>query len=126
MVSLQMRREGMGVARCGRTSEGVLGREGARRGKTRRVIGAGPHGHRADDLGREGSNTLRVRRLHLRFDLIGLGARRARHRRIFAQDPWVEDCRNDLDTAGARCHRAHNLGPQPSRDHRPFGFIHHN
>jgi putative transposase len=50
-VWLQLRREGIEVARC--TVErlmGVLGLEGARRGKAKRTTIADPQGHRADDL----------------------------------------------------------------------------
>ena len=50
-VWLEMRREGIDVARC--TVErlmGVLGLEGARRGKTKRTTIADPQGRRADDL----------------------------------------------------------------------------
>jgi putative transposase len=50
-VWLQMRREGIEVARC--TVErlmGVLGLEGARRGKAKRTTIADPQGRRADDL----------------------------------------------------------------------------
>lgn len=50
-VWLQLRREGIEVARC--TVErlmGVLGLEGARRGKAKRTTIADPQGRRADDL----------------------------------------------------------------------------
>ncbi|WP_407809503.1 IS3 family transposase, partial [Staphylococcus aureus] len=50
-VWLQLRREGIEVARC--TVErlmGVLGLEGARRGKIKRTTIADPQGSRADDL----------------------------------------------------------------------------
>lgn len=50
-VWLEMRREGIDVARC--TVErlmGVLGLEGARRGKDKRTTIADPQGRRAEDL----------------------------------------------------------------------------
>ncbi len=122
-VWLEMRREGIDVARC--TVErlmGVLGLEGARRGKAKRTTIADPQGRRADDLVQRKFNGCAKcvvgSRLYLCFDVVGLGVRRVRDRCVFTADSGLEDCDDDGDTVGTRCDRARDLDSTPRRDYR--------
>ena len=123
-VWLEMRREGIDVARC--TVErlmGVLGLEGARRGK-----GETDHYRRSTRPSGGRSGAAKVQpgcakcvvgsRLYLCFDVVGLGVRRVRDRCVFTADSGLEDCDDDGDTVGTRCDRARDLDSTPRRDYR--------
>jgi transposase InsO family protein len=123
-VWLQLNREGITVARC--TVERLmkaLGLQGVRRGKVKRTTIADPAAARANDLvgrrfGPLAPNVLWGRRHNLCVDVVGMGLRRVRHRRVRPAHPWLAHLDLDDHATGPGCRRARDLDQGPPRRRR--------
>lgn len=123
-VWLQLNREHIPVARC--TVERLMrdeGLTGAVRGKIKRTTIADPAGQCARDLVRRRfapltPDRLWVGRFHIRLDLVGVGVRGVRDRRLRPQDPRLGGLDEYEHRFRAPCSRAGRVDPQPVRHSR--------
>jgi len=130
-VWLQLNRDGIRIARC--TVERLmrrLGLTGAVRGKVKRTTVADPGPPAAC---RPGPALVRPGRTgpavggpsDLRVNVVGLGLRRVRRRRLRAPHPGLAGRHVDDDPAGPRRRRAGHLDSQPRRRTDLTGLVHH-
>jgi hypothetical protein len=101
-----------------------LGLQGVRRGKVKRTTIADSAAARPQDLvqrrfGPTAPNQLWVARHNTCVDMVGMGLRRVRDRRVRPDDPGLAHLDLDDDPARPRCRRARDLDPWPPRADRP-------